>query len=89
MAPGSLLVQNTGQAEIKAHECAVQTESNDEHSQLTNPKQGLFRLNGQRWERNPAGFRLMSLGNTLLQLPTWTALKECGQERKAFHFSKQ
>lgn len=83
-------MQNAGQAESKrARERALQTESNTGHSQLTNAKQGLLGLNGQRCELNPAGFRLLSLGDTLLQLLTWTALKECAQECKLFHFSQQ
>lgn len=90
MASGRVFVQNTGQAEAKwAHKRAAQTESNNEHGQLTKPKKGLFRLNGQRCKRDPAGFGLLSVGNTLLQLLTWTVLKECEQECKVFQVSKQ
>lgn len=61
----------------------------NEHNQLTNPKQVLFRLNGQRCGLNPTGFGLLSLAHTLLQLLTWAALKQCEQECKVFHFSQQ
>lgn len=33
---------------------------NNEHNQLTNPKQVLFGLNGHRWKLNPTGFGLLS-----------------------------
>lgn len=61
----------------------------NEHNQLTNPKQVLFRLNGQRYKPNPTGFGLLSLVNTLLQPLTWATLKQCEQECKVFQFSQQ
>lgn len=75
---------------ISSQVCSVnrKKQAHNEHNQLTNPKQVLFRLNGQRCKLNPTGFGLLSLGNTLLQLLTWAALKQCEQECKVFQFSQ-
>lgn len=72
---------------ISSQVCSVNRKKrgHNEHSQLTNPKQVRFRLNGQRCKLNPIGFGLLSLGNTLLQLLTWAAEQEC----KVFQFSQQ
>ena len=73
-------------SKISSQVCSVNREKqgHNEHNQLTNPKQVLFRLNGQRCRLNPTGFGLLSLGNTLLQLLTWEALEQCEQECKVF-----
>lgn len=63
-----------------------QNRGHNEHNQLTNPKQVLFRMHTQRCRLIPVGFGLLSLGNTLLQLLTWAALKQCEQECKLFQF---
>ncbi len=75
---------------ISSQVCSVnrQKQGHNEHNQLTNPKQVLFRLNGQRCRLNPTGFGLLSFGNTLLQLLTWAALEQCEQECKVFQFSQ-